>query len=235
MSSVAMSERVRLTLGLLLPGVSTVGTRFWNADNLAALYPRYLVALHTIIRASVPLMEEALRVTQERHMDEPLGGPLAAYLARHIPEETFHDEWLVEDLARIGYDRRVVTEHSPSPTVAAMVGAQYYYIHHVHPVVLMGYIAVLEGYPPSEDLAVQAAQRTGYPVGAFRTLRKHAHLDVHHCKDLDAAINQMPTDERLAGLIGANALQTLARLRTMMEEVLNGEVASWLSTEMVAS
>ena len=34
-------------------------------------------------------------------------------------------------------------------TAAALVGAQYYWIRHVHPVALLGYVMLLEGYPPS--------------------------------------------------------------------------------------
>ena len=36
----------------------------------------------------------------------------------------------------------------PAPAVAALVGAQYYWVLHHHPVALLGYIGLLEGYPP---------------------------------------------------------------------------------------
>lgn len=235
MSELSASVRLRQALGLLLPALSDVGKRFWHADNLAELYPRYLVATHTIIRASVPLMVDALEVTRQRHADEPVAEPLAAYLARHIPEEQSHDEWLLEDLARIGYPASVALEHPPSPVVAAMVGAQYYAIRHVHPAVLLGYIAVLEGYPPAESLATQAAAATGYPVTAFRTLRKHAHLDPHHRRDLDATLDRLPAGERLHSLIRANALQTMTWLRALLEQIIDGDLATRLTVERVTA
>lgn len=229
MSNATASHRLRQSISLLLPALSDVGKRFWNAENLAELYPRYLVATHTIIRASVPLMEDALAITQQRHADEPLAQPLTAYLARHIPEERSHDEWLLDDLARIGYPPAAALDHPPSPVVSAMVGSQYYAIRHVHPAVLLGYIAVLEGYPPAESLATQAAEATGYPVTAFRTLRKHAHLDPHHRRDLDEVVDRLPASERLHSLIRANALQTMDHLRALLEQILSGDLSSRLT------
>lgn len=229
------SAQLRGTLGLLLPSMSRAGERFWSHPRLAELYPRYLVAVHTIIRASVPLMQDALAVVRESYLDAPAGPELAAYFVKHIPEETGHDEWLLEDLERIGLPRTVATEHLPSPTVAAMVGAQYYYIRHYHPAVLLGYIAVLEGYPPAVELAQRAASLTGHPIEAFRTLRKHAHLDPHHRQDLDDAFDEMPFDVDLHGLIRANALQTMDRLVQLIDEVVDESLSSRLPVEFSRS
>ena len=187
--------------------------------------------MHTIIRASVPLMADALAVVRESYLDTPAGPELAAYFVKHIPEETGHDDWLLDDLARLGLPREAATAHLPSPTVAAMVGAQYYYIRHYHPAVLLGYIAVLEGYPPDVELARRAAELTGYPIEAFRTLRKHAHLDPHHKQDLDDALDGMSFDEDLHGLIRANGLQTMHRLIQLMDEVLTESLSSLLTID----
>jgi hypothetical protein len=235
MMSVAASVRVRGSLELLMPAVSRAGQRFWNHPDLATLYPRYLVAVHTVIRASVPLMRQALRVTRSEHLATAIGPALAAYLDTHIPEEMHHDDWLLEDLERIGVSSRVALDHAPSPTVTAMVGTQYYYINHVHPVILLGYISVLEGYPPTEALAKMAADRTGYPLEAFRTLRKHAHLDPHHRLDLDAALDTMPMTDRLLDLVSANALQTTNYLAQLVTEIVEGSLSSRLDHELGAS
>jgi hypothetical protein len=226
------SVRMRGTLAPFLPGLSRAGARFWGHQDLRLLYPRYLVALHTVIRASVPLMRMAHDVISARHLDLPWGPPLAAYLYGHIGEEMGHDDWLLEDLDRLGVPPAAVTGHVPSPVVAAMVGAQYYHIHHVHPAVLLGYIAVLEGYPPSDDLVKIAAERTGYPITAFRTLRKHAHLDPGHCRDLDAALDTIPLDATLYAMIRANALATLHYLIQLLTEITDGSLASRLEHEL---
>lgn len=231
MAEATASQRLRTSMRLLVPALSRIGERFWQAPHLDVLYPRYLVTLHTIVRASVPLMEDALRVVRERHHAEPVGPPLAAYLTRHIPEERSHDDWLLEDLERIGHSRQVALEHPPSPTVAAMVGAQYYYIRHRHPVVLLGYIAALEGYPPAEHVATTAAERTGYPVTAFRTLRKHAHLDPHHSRDVDHAVDEIVTGTQWEGPVRANALQTLAYVQQLFQQVVAEDLSSQLTSE----
>jgi hypothetical protein len=226
------SDRMRAVLAPFLPELTRVARQFWGHPHLAALYPRYLAALHTVIRASVPLMQDALQVTQERWLHAPEGPLLAAYLDKHIGEEMWHDDWLLEDLERLGLPRSAATKHIPSPAVAAMVGAQYYHIRHVHPAVFLGYIAVLEGYPPSEDLAKFAADRTGYPIEAFRTLRKHAHLDPQHCRDLNGAIDSLPLDDTLQSLIRANGIQTLDYLIQLVQEIIDGSLSSRLEYQL---
>ncbi len=226
------SARLRATLAVFLPRLSAVSREFWEHRNLAALYPRYLAALHTVIRASVPLMRDALSVTRQRYLDEPWAEPVIAYLDKHISEEMWHDDWLLDDLERLGIPRAAAIRHIPSPAVAAMVGSQYYYIEHVHPAVFLGYIAVLEGYPPLEDLAIIAAERTGYPVAAFRTLRKHSNLDPQHCRDLDRLLDSVPLDETLRGMIRANALATLGNLTTVVREIVDDSFSSRLDHEM---
>lgn len=217
------SECMRRLLSFVMPSVSAVGRRLWYGDDLREVYPRYLVATHGIIRASVPLMQRALEVArQNASAGDSVCGGLAAYLEKHIPEEMHHDEWLLEDLDRLGVGRACATDPPPSPTVASMVGRQYYLIHHVHPVALLGYIGFLEGYPPSEDLCEHGAASTGYPVEAFRTLRKHAHLDRFHCRELDQALDGLPLTAEQLNLVCANAVQSADQLCCVIEEFLPG-------------
>src|SRR5207237_1169404 len=136
------------------------------------------------------------------------------YLAEHIPEEREHDDWLLEDLELLGEDRSSVSVRPPSPTVAAAVGAQYYWILHYHPVALLGYIAFLEGYPPSIELVDELVDRTGHNRGAFRTLIAHAELDPGHRDELDAVLDRLPVTREQSTAMGLSAIysvQTLAR------------------------
>lgn len=220
------SARLRTALGLLLPSLTRTSRNFWDHESLALLYPRYLVMIHSTIRASVPLMETALAVTRERYQWDPVCEVLEDYLVKHIPEELGHDQWVLEDLERLGVPTDVALKAMPSPSVAALVGSQYYYIHHVHPVLLLGYIAVLEGYPPLESLAIEAARRTGYPIEAFRTLRKHANLDPFHRQDLDRTLDRLPCDGQLWGRIRANALQTTFWAQKITEELLSEQLST---------
>jgi hypothetical protein len=226
----APSARLRRTMLLLLPGLSHSVDELWADVRLRTLYPRYLVALHTMVRASVPLMQEALEVTNSKYLDTPCGVRLAAYLTNHIPEESGHDEWLLEDLAQLGYPSSVATTHFPSPAVAAMVGAQYYYVRHVHPCVLLGYISVLEGYPPSAAMAERGSELTGYPKIAFRTIRKHANLDPHHKLDLETAIDEMQLDDKQLSMISANALLTIDYVHQLIRQLTGDDLSSRLTS-----
>jgi hypothetical protein len=66
------------------------------------------------------------------------------YLERHIEEERHHDEWTLDDLAAVGIEPAQTLAIRPTANVAALVGAQYYWILHHHPVALLGYMATLE-------------------------------------------------------------------------------------------
>jgi hypothetical protein len=219
-SGTTESGRLRGTLELVLPVLLAQGRRLIGHPALHELYPRYLALAHSKIQASVPLMEAAL-ATARRLPDDPLAGPLADYLERHIPEERGHDEWLLADLEFLGVPRDEVCRRVPSPTVAALVGAQYYWVYHVHPVGLLGYIGLLEGYPPvPEDIdRMQAA--TGYGPEAFRTLRLHAELDPHHGAELDDLLDSLPLDDRHRNLMGLSAITSVQMCAEALKEMLD--------------
>ena len=109
----------------------------------------FLVLMHQIVRASVPLMNVAHANAVERGRKDGRSRLLARYLSKHIAEERDHDEWLIEDLETAGMRRTDITGHIPSRAAASLVGAQYYWIRHHDPVALVGYMRVLEGNPPS--------------------------------------------------------------------------------------
>ncbi|MFR9779881.1 iron-containing redox enzyme family protein [Micromonospora sp. MS34] len=185
------------------------------------LYPRYLVMAHTITRGSVPLMEAARDAADRRAAVDPVSAQLVTYLDKHIPEEMGHDDWLLDDLEFLGVSRDEAMSHPPSPAVAAFVGSQYYYVLHSQPVALLGYLAMLEGHPPTDELCQSAAQLSGYPLEAFRTLRKHANLDPHHSADLDTVLDAMPLTRDQLNLITTNAMATKDRAGRLMNELVD--------------
>ena len=79
----------------------------------------------------------------------------------------------------------------------------------MHPVALLGWIALLEGYPPETATIDRMAARTGYPPSAFRTLREHAELDIAHGDELFAVIDRLPLTEEQATIIGLNAMSSV--------------------------
>jgi len=209
MKPLTNSERLRRKLALALPQLVESFRAIREHPQIAELYPDYLFTIHCIIRASVPLMEAALTTASRMAGRDPVAERMVPYLTSHITEELHHDEWLLEDLGVLGSNREELLERLPSATVAAMAGAQYYWIFHYHPVALLGYIAVMEGYPPSPRSIEELVARTGGPPAAFRTLLKHAALDPHHCSDLDEMLDSLPLTPALSAILGVSALHTM--------------------------
>jgi len=146
---VSNSMALRVKIELLLPELMATGAAITSGPDVRTHYPEYLFTIHCMIRASVPLMQAALVRALALGSGDPVAAALADYLTHHIPEEKHHDDWLLDDLEELGFDRAATLQRIPSAAVAAVVGSQYYWVHHYHPVALLGYIAVLEGYPPS--------------------------------------------------------------------------------------
>jgi len=205
---------LRAKLELLAPAMTAATTALWLPDDpeLSRRYVAYLYEMHALIRASVPLMERAARRCARLAPSDPAAGPLGRYLERHIDEERGHDAWLLEDMAAAGGDPVYAARRLPSPIVADMAGAQYYWIEHHHPVALLGYIRVLEGNAPASWLADRLAVRTGLPGAAFRTVREHAALDSGHLADLDETLDALPPAPAHSTLLAVSALRTAAGL-----------------------
>ncbi|EGE44421.1 iron-containing redox enzyme family protein [Streptomyces griseus] len=207
------SARLRVKLLLLEPEFRDATHHMWRADGLLPRYRTYLCTMHAVIRASVPLMELALDRTRAlAGSGDPLAVPLAAYLEEHIREEADHDAWLLEDLRAAGGDPRDALDPLPSPLVASLVGSQYYWIEHHHPVALLGYIAVLEGYAPAPGLTGRIARLTGLPAAALRTVREHSVIDTEHLDELYALLDRLPLDRGREAAVAVSALHSLDAL-----------------------
>jgi hypothetical protein len=152
---------------------------------------------------------------------DPVAAALAPYLEEHIEEEQDHDEWLLDDLELLGRERSAVLARPPSPTVASLVGAQYYWIFHYHPVTLLGYISLLEGYPPSTELIQRLIDASGYPREAFRTMIAHAELDPGHRDELNELLDSLPLTHEQSIALGVNAMFSVDMFTRAIDEVVD--------------
>ena len=223
--NIGHSRLVRAKVRMVGERLDAAALLLWNHPRFADVYPKYLFHNHAVVRASVPLMRAALARARADFGDDPVGQGLAAYLSHHIPEEMHHDEWLLDDLAVLGIGRSTVLNWTPPPSVATLVGAQYYWIAHFHPVAILGYIAVLEGTPPVAEDIEAVARRNGMPVEAFSTLVRHARLDPHHRDDLNDALDGLPLTAAHKALLGVSAFHTVHWLSRVVEEALAGPAA----------
>lgn len=156
------------------------------------VFLRNLIFVHNVIAAS----EGLLRAACDRSISE-----LKAYFAEHLQEEAGHAFWLRHDLATADID---VAALPVLPEAVAMAGSQYYLIHHVDPVALLGYMAVLECFPIEFGALEKLEEIHGKQL--CRTLRYHAEHDVSHGADVLDEIDLL--DEKQFQLVMQNAVQT---------------------------
>jgi hypothetical protein len=212
------SARLRSKIGLARSKLDSVAETLWNHPELNTLYPEFLFRNHAVVRSSVPLMRTALLSCRSQFSSDPLSPGLASYLEQHIPEEMHHDEWILEDLQALGFGREKILARIPPVSASLLVGAQYYWIFHVHPIALLGYIAVLEGTPPDADYFARVLRRASITEAAATNIFRHAKLDPRHRDDLDAALDSLPLTEYHHSLLGISAFQTLEALARVAEE-----------------
>lgn len=220
MSENTNSAIVRSKLELLDRPVDAVYQEFWAGPDPRARHLAFSIQLHQIMRASLPLMEATRACAAGRAAADPVCAAVAGYLGEHIEEERDHDLWLLEDLEAAGVPRSDVLGRVPSPRVASLVGAHYYWALHHHPVALLGYVAVLEGSPPSQSFFDRLRDESGLPEAAFRTMRKHGELDPGHKDDLDRFLDSLPLTADHHRLLGVTLVHTTSALGACIRELI---------------
>jgi pyrroloquinoline quinone (PQQ) biosynthesis protein C len=158
------------------------------------------------------MMRALERCEQLAASGDAVAADLAPFLTRHIPEEQGHDLWLLEDIAALGGDVQRIRGLPPSAAVAAMSGAQLWWIEHAHPVALLGHAEVLECSPPQLEMLDEFERRTGVPAAATRFFRRHAVIDVRHRDEIHQMLDELPLTAEHEQLIGVSALHTAGLL-----------------------
>jgi hypothetical protein len=220
MSTISNSRRLRREIEPVLPILTSETSAVVSHPQFRELYAEFLITVHQMVRATVPLMRTALRRCLELKETDPVAAAMAPYFEQHIKEELHHDDWILEDLEVIGMPREAVLRRMPSSAIASYIGGHYYWIYHHHPVAKLGQIAVVEGYPPSVDSIDMMVERTGYPRAAFRTLEKHCHLDANHRDDFDEAIDRMPLEEVHFAILQVSIMHTVRTAGRAYREIL---------------
>jgi hypothetical protein len=168
----------------------------------------------------VPLTEVAAERARALVDTDPVAYGLTAYLDEHVGEELGHDEDLLDDLEALGFNRDEVLARMPSPTVASLVGSQYYWILHYHPIAFLGFVALMEGFPPTEELIRTLIERTGHPADGFRTFADHGDLDPGHRDRLDRTLDSLPLTPHHEVAMGVSATSSAGLAAEVVREVL---------------
>ena len=160
-------------------------------DVTRELYVAFLTQAYHHVRHTVPLLMAVGSRLPERH------AWLQESILHYLEEETGHDEWILNDIARAGGDRAAAAASEPSVATEAMVAYAYDTVMRRNPIGFFGMVHVLEG--TSVALALNAADRIqaslGLPLNAFTYLRSHGELDKEHINDLGAILERLSDEE----------------------------------------
>jgi pyrroloquinoline quinone (PQQ) biosynthesis protein C len=218
MGAATAADQLRLKIRFMEPELTGVTHLLVSDPRVPQLYRDYLVAYHGILRASIPLLQTARHQALAR--DGSASRKLASYLETHIEEEAGEDEWLLKDIEVLGVDRSTVLDHVPSPNVARLVGAQYYWVLHVDPIAVLGYLAALERDPPSLEFIDDLVERTGHERAAFRTLIAHAERDPGHAEELDDLLDRIELTDEQWLLVSLSAMNSIHMLAMVLKEIV---------------
>lgn len=220
MASVANSELLKSKIDLVDPRLQEQLSLFWEHPRFADVFEQHLYRLYHAVHASVPLMQCAFERSRQLSSDCPVAAALVPYFSDHIEEEKDHDVWLLQDMEVLGVPRDQITEQIPPTVVATLIGTQYYYINHTHPITMIGYLAVVEGNPPRAEVLDQIVATTSIPKNALRSFYKHAEMDIHHSDEVWRLLDDLPLTTWHNTLLGMNAMLVTDQLASMLQDVL---------------
>lgn len=155
-----------------------------------------------------------------RHAADPVLQGLAKYLRRHIPEKTGHHEWILDDGEAMGVERAAILARVPKESATQLVGVQYFWTEHYNPIALAGYIATMEGDPPSMEFIEDVARRNRLPLNFFSSFVYHAKIDLQHRRELDEVLDSLPLTQENLSLIGLSSVRTICMMTEIMDDIV---------------
>ncbi len=94
----------------------------------------------------------------------------------------------------------------------------------MHPVTLLGCVAILESAPPSQGLIEHVRALAG--DGPIATLTRHAASDARHGDEIFALLDRLRLDARLRASVGFSALFTARQAVALFDELADGAALS---------
>ncbi len=150
-------------------------------------YLAFLEQAYHHVKHTVPLLMACGSRLTDQH--EWLREALATYIA----EEIGHQEWILNDIAKMGGDRRSVAAGQAALCTELMVAYAYDTIARKNPVGFLGMVYVLE--KTSSTIATEAAHKIqsslGLPHSAMSYMVSHGSLDVGHMQSFEKIVNRL--------------------------------------------
>ena len=213
------SERLRGTISLVRGPLTALIRKTWLHPRLGELYPEFLFAMYGVTADSAPAMQRAAEISARLADKDPLANFLRDYFLEHAEEERGHERWIETDLAQFGITRTALEQRLPYPSVAALVGAQRFWMEQVHPVAYLGYLAVLEA-PATNEFLKEVSARTGIPLASMSAHVLHATLDPGHVAEFDRTLDELSLTGQQQDLITISAITTVTHLERVFTDIL---------------
>jgi hypothetical protein len=167
----------------------------------------YIQGYLTTSRSAYTLLNFAAEQAALRN-DEKLT-PFVDWARTHAEEEKDHHKWYLDDFLAMGYSQSLVENQIADDIVLEQLGVQFSLIATVHPVSILGYVFVLEGYQPEPETIHELAHRFSLPEEGFRTILYHIDIDKEHRKPIVELIDRYSSNEFLYRTILKSAIATL--------------------------
>lgn len=154
-------------------------------------YLAFLKQAYHHVRHTAPLMMGAgLRFSGKYEWLRPA-------MSEYIEEEIGHDEWILNDIAACGGDKKAIQHSKPDLPCELMVAFTYDVVQRRNPVGIFGMVFVLEGTSIKVATpAAEALQKTfGLPNEAFSYLYSHGSLDLEHFEFFKSLMNKIDNPE----------------------------------------
>ena len=157
----------------------------YSREFLLPIYRRYLKESYHHVRVA----SQTYALAGSRILDD--AEPIRRWLLLHAVEEYGHHDWILDDLEKLGVDRKSIVSSRPSPGCAALVGYLYYTAGVDNPIGVLGDSFVVEGLSQSfaSRVADTMKDRLGIPDEAVTYLARHGIADQRHMDDLRDLIN----------------------------------------------
>lgn len=147
-------------------------------------YLAFLTEAYHHVKHTFPVLALSASLTKDNALREAL--------AEYMKEEFGHEEWILDDIRRMGGDSAAVAASKPRLACRVMVANVYYAVQWESPYAVLGMVHVLEGLSVllAEKLAGALKSRFGSTSDeGFSYLRTHGALDVEHTAMFQKLIN----------------------------------------------
>ena len=206
----SVREQSRLTLELCF-------NEMFDRPDARQRFICYMFQTYHYVSFACPLMQRLL-ANQDR-----LPTAMVRYLEQNLVEEAGHEQWVLDDLERLGFERNRVRRSRPMRQTASLVGSQYFWIEKAEPAVCFGYMFTLERTAATPELhragITSISARVGIGMDALTNYTRHGELDFDHQDDKINLLNTVKLDANSAEAILQNCQETTLNLSELFVEI----------------